>query len=317
LPRGYCDYYGYCGDPPMKPDQLRSRLNGVIGFPITPFKRDDLSLDVDGLRMNLRAMLKHPFAAIVAPSGTGELYSLSTDEHRAIVQTAVEEAGRVPVIAGVGINTAIAREWVKTAAAAGAAGILVFPPYYPGADDEGLVAYYRSIADASALGVMIYSRDWFNPSPAMVEKLAASIPNLIAWKDGQADLRRYQMIRQRLGDRLHWIGGAGDDMVPGYYAIGIRTYTSSISNVAPRLSLKLHELASAGASPELTRLMNALVIPLYALRARRKGYEVSAMKAMMDELSLVGGPSRPPLVDVTSADLESLRALLPAWREWV
>src|SRR3954454_15578172 len=136
----------------MKPDQLRSRLTGVIGFPVTTFKRDDLSLDLDGLRKNLRAMLKHPFAAIVAPSGTGELYSLSTDEHRAIVQTAVEEAGGcVPVIAGGGINTPIAREWVKGAAAAGAAGILVFPPYYPGADDEGLLAYYRSIADASPL----------------------------------------------------------------------------------------------------------------------------------------------------------------------
>src|SRR3954451_2075047 len=118
----------------MKPADLRNQLRGVIGFPVTPFARSDLSLDLDGLRKNLRAMLKHPFAAIVAPSGTGELYSLSTDEHRAIVQTAVEKAGgRVPVIAGVGINTPIAREWLKGAAAAGAAGILVFPPYYPGA----------------------------------------------------------------------------------------------------------------------------------------------------------------------------------------
>ena len=295
-----------------------ARLRGVIGFPVTPFKRDDLSLDLDGLRKNLRVMLAHPLAAIVAPSGTGELYSLTSDEHRAVVDVTLEEAqGGLPVIAAVGVSTAIARECVRSAAAAGASGILVFPPYYPGADEEGLVAYYRSIADASSLGVMIYSRDWFNPSPALVEKLATTIPNLIAWKDGQADLRRYQMIQRRLGDRLHWIGGAGDDMVPGYYSIGIRTYTSSIANVAPRLSLRLHELASAGQSDELTKLMNELVVPLYALRAKRKGYEVSVMKAMMDELSLVGGPVRPPLVDVAGPELESLRAVLPAWRAWV
>ena len=85
-----------------------------------------------------------------------------------------------------------------------------------------------------------------------------------------------------VSDRLHWIGGAGDDCVPGHYSIGIRTFTSSIANVAPRLSLRLHELASAAHSAELTRLMDELVIPLYALRARHKGYEVSAMKAMMD-----------------------------------
>src|SRR5260221_11588737 len=133
--------------------------------------------------------------------------------------------------------------------------------------------------------MLIYSRDWFNPAPAVVERLA-QIPNLIGWKDGQADLRRYQMIRQHVGDRLHWIGGAGDDMVPGYYSIGIRTYTSSIANVAPKLSLRLHELASAGHSAELSRLMDELVIPLYALRARRKGYEVSAMKTSMGMMGL-------------------------------
>src|SRR5258705_7141600 len=102
------------------------------------------------------------------------------------------------------------------------------------------------------------------------------------------------MIRQHVGDRLHWIGGAGDDMVPGYYSIGIRTYTSSIANVAPKLSLRLHELASAGPSAELSKLMNELAVPLYALRARRKGYEVSAMKAMMDLIGLAGAPAAPP-----------------------
>ena len=40
-------------------------------------------------------------------------------------------------------------------------------------------------------------------------------------------------------------------------------------------------------------------MPLYALRARRKGYEVSVMKAMMALLGLAGGPVRPPLVEVT------------------
>ncbi|HEX4646786.1 MAG TPA: dihydrodipicolinate synthase family protein, partial [Verrucomicrobiae bacterium] len=145
----------------------------------------------------------------------------------------------------------------------------------------------------------------------------AQIPNLIAWKDGQADVRRYQMIRQRVGGRLHWIGGAGDDMVPGYYSIGIRTYTSSIANVAPKLSLRLHELASAGHSIELSKLMDELVIPLYALRARRKGYEVSAMKAMMDMIGLAGGPVRPPLVDLRAEEHKTLEAMMERWQPWL
>jgi 5-dehydro-4-deoxyglucarate dehydratase len=300
----------------VQPNELRQRLNGVISFPVTPFKAD-LSLDLDGLRSNLRALLRHPVCAVVAAAGTGELYSLSVAEHRAVVQTTIEEVnGRVPVLAATGFNPPIAAELARQAASAGVQGILAFPPYYPSPDDEGLIAYYRGIGETTSLGLLIYSRDSFHPTAALVEQLAR-IPNLIGWKDGQGDMRRYQMIRQRVGDRLHWIGGAGDDLVPGYYSLGIRTYTSSISNVAPRLSLRLHELASAGNSKELTALMAELVIPLYAFRARRKGYEVSAMKAMMDLIGLAGGKVRPPLVDVRPDDLELLRAMLPRWRPWL
>jgi 5-dehydro-4-deoxyglucarate dehydratase len=223
----------------------------------------------------------------------------------------------VPVLAGVGVNAPVGREMASQAAEIGAAGLLIFPPWYPNADDEGMIAYYRSIADASPLGVLIYNRDWFNPGPAIVERIAQNVPKLIGWKDAQGDIRRYQMIRQRVGDRLHWIGGSGDDMVPAYYSMGIRTYTSSIANVAPRLSIRLHELASAGHSEELTRLMSELVIPLYEMRARRKGYEVSTMKAMMDMIGMAGGSVRPPLVDLRPGEVEELRGSLERWRKWI
>lgn len=300
----------------MQPSELRQRLRGVIAFPVTPF-RGDLSLDLDGLKTNLASLLRHPVCAVVAAAGTGELYSLSPREHRDVVRSIVEAVnGRLPVIAATGFNPPIAAELASQAAAEGAQGILAFPPYYPNPDDEGLVAYYRGIAEATGLGMLIYSRDWFNPGPALVEQLAR-IPNLVAWKDGQGDMRRYQMIRQRLGERLHWIGGAGDDLVPAYYSLGIRTYTSSIANVAPALSLRLHELAAAGKAKELAALMEELVIPLYALRARRKGYEVAVMKAMMDLVGLAGGRVRPPLVDIRPEDLEQLRTQLPRWRGFI
>jgi 5-dehydro-4-deoxyglucarate dehydratase len=300
----------------MRPNELRDRLQGVIGFPVTPFK-PDLSLNLEGLRTNVRALTQHPLCAIVAPAGTGELYSLAPREHLSVVKTVVEEVrGRVPVLAGTGFNPPLAAELAQQAAAAGASGILAFPPYYPGPDDDGIFAYYNGLADATSLGMLIYTRDWFNPAPVFVERLAR-IPNLIGWKDGQADIRRFQMIRERVGERLLWIGGAGDDMVPAYYSIGIRTYTSSIANIAPRLSLRLHELASAGHSEELSRLMNELVVPLYLLRARRKGYEVSVMKAMMDIIGLVGGPVRPPLVDLRADEMSDLRRMVKAWEKWL
>ena len=300
----------------MEPTELRSKLSGVIAFPITPFK-NDLSLDVEGLQENLAKLLAHPICAVVAAGGTGEMYSLTPAEHLEIIQTTVAATqGRVPVIAGVGFNQQLATETARAAADSGADGILALPPYYPNADDEGMLAYYRAIGDATPLGLFIYSRDWANFTPAMVEHLT-SIPNLIAWKDGHGDIRRYQAIINRVGDRLHWIGGAGDDMVPAYYSIGIRTYTSSIATVAPRLSLKLHELAADGCYDELTSLMNDCVIPLYAVRARRRGYEVSTMKALMDMAGLNGGQVRPPLVDVTAEEREELRVIIKNWKPFL
>ena len=300
----------------MEPSVLRAKLSGVIAFPITPFK-NDLSLDVEGLQENLAKLLAHPICAVVAAGGTGEMYSLTPAEHLEIIQTTVAATqGRVPVIAGVGFNQQLATETARAAADSGADGILALPPYYPNADDEGMLAYYRAIGDATPLGLFIYSRDWANFTPAMVEHLT-SIPNLIAWKDGHGDIRRYQAIINRVGDRLHWIGGAGDDMVPAYYSIGIRTYTSSIATVAPRLSLKLHELAADGCYDELTSLMNDCVIPLYAVRARRRGYEVSTMKALMDMAGLNGGQVRPPLVDVTAEEREELRVIIKNWKPFL
>src|SRR4029079_14435524 len=110
----------------MSPARLRDALTGVIGFPVTPF-RNDLSLDLDALRQNVRAMLEHPLAAIVAAGGTGELYSLTPSEHLEVVQLIVEEArGKLPVIAGTGFNTALGIELARQGAAAGASGILAF-----------------------------------------------------------------------------------------------------------------------------------------------------------------------------------------------
>jgi 5-dehydro-4-deoxyglucarate dehydratase len=188
------------------------------------------------------------------------------------------------------------------------------PPYYPQADESGLAEYYAAIGRATPLPLFVYSRDWVNPGPDWVERLAAKVPTLAGWKDGQADVRRYQQIMARVGDRLHWIGGAGDDSVPAYYSIGIRTYTSSIATVAPKLSLELHEAAAAGDAARLMRLMNEYVVPLYALRAKRKGYEVTVMKEMMNLAGLAAGPVRPPLPQMRADELAELKTMMSRWK---
>jgi len=298
----------------MDPVALRNKLAGAVGFPVTPFQ-PDLSLDLDGLRRNVRFMVQHSFCSLVAAGGTGEYYSLTSDEHRQVVEATVQEtAGKMPVIVGVGIHPHLAIEQTKAAETAGAGGLLLLPPYYTNAHDDGLLEYYAAIAGATSLGCMIYSRDWVNLSSAMVERLVNRIPNLVALKDGQGDIRQLQRIMNRLGDRLAWIGGAGDDMVPGYYALGIRCYTSSISNIAPRLSLQLHDRAAALDSASLQRLITNYVMPLYNMRARKRGYEVSVMKAAMQILGMPAGPCRAPIPAIRAEEESELRALMERYK---
>jgi 5-dehydro-4-deoxyglucarate dehydratase len=219
------------------------------------------------------------------------------------------------VVAGTGFNLPLGIEIAKRAAKAGADCILALPPYYVGAPEAGLFAYYEAIGKACDLPLMIYSRDWAVFTPEMVMRLADKVPNLVAWKDGQGDTRRLQRIMEHNGDRLAWFGGLGDDCVPGYFAVGVQAYTSSISNLAPKLSLALSEAGLSCNFARLNQLMRRYVNPLYGLRERSRGYEVSAMKAAMEMLGMRAGPVRPPLRECSDADLADLRTLMQVYRE--
>ncbi|HUS06392.1 MAG TPA: dihydrodipicolinate synthase family protein, partial [Bryobacteraceae bacterium] len=223
----------------MNPVEFCKTLKGVFGFPVTPLKKD-LSLDLDALARNVDEMVRHPFCAIVAAGGTGEMYSMTPEEIEQIVRVTVEATnGRMPVVAGTGFNVPIGADIARRVEKAGAQCLLVLPPYYSNSPEQGLFDFYRAIGQASGLPMMVYSRDWAVFSPDMVARLADHVPTLAAWKDGQGDVRKYQRIIQFNGDRLAWFGGLGDDCVPGYFAAGVQAYTSSISNISPKVSLAL------------------------------------------------------------------------------
>jgi 5-dehydro-4-deoxyglucarate dehydratase len=295
--------------------QILSQLKGVFGFPVTPFRKD-LSLDLDALARNVDEMSAFPFCALVATGGTGEVYSLSPDETEQVVATTVRAVkGRMPVMAGTGYNATLGVDIAYRAAKAGADCILALPPYYVAAPEEGLFAYYEAIGRATDLPLTVYSRDWALFTPEMVQRLAVQVPTLKGWKDGQGDVRKYQRIMERNGDRLAWFGGLGDDCVPGYFAIGVQAYTSSISNIAPKLSLALAEAGMKHDFVKLNTLMRRYVNPLYALRERARGYEVAVMKEAMEIFGLPAGPVRPPLMNCRPKDIDDLKQLMQTYRE--
>jgi len=299
----------------VDPVVLKPLLRGVLAFPITPYAEDG-SVDLEGVRANARWLSKSGIHALVAPSGTGELFSLTPNECAAVVAATVEGVdGRMPVIAGVGFGPRAGAELARQAERDGAAAILILPPYYAHPDPEALLGYYAEIAEATSLGVLVYARDGAALAAEQLERLARDVPNLIAFKDGRGDVRVFQRLREhvseRLGaDRLVWLAGAGDDLVAPYFAAGAEGFTSSLACFWPEASVELFRLAEQGDFRELARFHRRAVRPFYDLRQRRRGYEVSVMKAAMTILGHPAGPARPPLAELSDAERAELRAIL-------
>jgi 5-dehydro-4-deoxyglucarate dehydratase len=299
----------------ISPNELKNLLNGAIAFPITPFAPDG-SVDLAAVRTNATWLPTGGVCAVVAPSGTGELFGLSPDECTAVTQATVDAVnGRVPVIASVGFGPRVAADMAQRAEEAGADGILVLPPYYGQPDPQGLIQYYGAVGAATSLGIMPYARDSAAFTPDLVEKLAHEVPNTVAFKDGRGDVRLFQRIREhvneRLGpDRLTWLAGVGDDLVAPYFAVGATGFTSSVACFWPELSRELYDAAHSEDYDRLRLLQAEKIRPIYDLRQRRRGFEVSIMKAAMDILGHPSGPVRPPLGSLDERDRADLAAIL-------
>lgn len=296
----------------LRPEHLR----GALAFPITPYAEDG-SVDLDAVRENAAFLATSRIAAIVAPSGTGEIFALTPEEATAIVKATVDVAGDKPVIAAAGIGPTIGARMAKEAEEAGAAAIMVVPPYYGKPDAEGLIAYYETIAAATSLPIIPYARDAALFSPAQVVTLVERVPQVIAFKDGRADVRLFQQIREyvsaKLGaDRLVWLGGSGDDLVGPYFAAGAEGYTSSLACFWPEASAELYDFVAASDYAGLAEYHARVVAPIYAMRQRKPGYEVSVMKAAVQLLGYTAGPSRAPLANLTADEVAELDALLKA-----
>jgi 5-dehydro-4-deoxyglucarate dehydratase len=299
----------------MQPDAMKPHLRGALAFPITPFTADG-EVDLDGVRANADFLATSRVASIVAPSGTGEFFSMTPNESNAVLQATVEAAaGRKPVIAAAGFGPRVAAEQAAFAESAGAAAVMVVPPYYGKPDPGALLDYYAAVAESTSLGIIPYARDAAEFTPKMVQELAERVPSVIAFKDGRGNVRLFQQIREHVigalgAERMVWLAGTGDDLLGPYVAAGAEGYTSSVACFWPEMSAELHDLASSGDFVGLRAKHDAFVGPLYELRQRRRGYEVSMMKAAMALLGHPASPARSPLANPTDGEIAELKALL-------
>jgi 5-dehydro-4-deoxyglucarate dehydratase len=297
----------------MSPTELAKKIGeGLLSFPVTHFTRD-LQFEEGRYREHISWLLEHKPAGLFAAGGTGEFFSLTLGEFSSVVSAAVRETGgRVPVLAGCGYGTAMAKEFAKAAEDAGADGILVLPPYLVNSEAAGLAAHAEAVCASTRLGVIIYNRDNAIIDDATLARLCDHCPNLIGFKDGVGDIELMTRIYARLGDRLTYVGGlpTAETFALPYLEMGVTTYSSAIFNFLPNFAMEFYAAVRRRDREQVYRQLREFVLPYIAIRNRRKGYAVSIVKAGMTAIGRTAGPVRSPLVDLNEQELSDLKKLI-------
>ncbi|PZX18878.1 4-hydroxy-tetrahydrodipicolinate synthase [Palleronia aestuarii] len=230
---------------------------------VTPFK--DGRLDLDTLKALVDWHVAEGTHGLVPVGTTGESPTLSHEEHEEVVATVVKAAaGRIPVVAGAGSNnTAEGIGLVRHAQEVGADAALVVTPYYNKPTQEGLIAHFTAIHEASQIPIIIYNipgRSVVDMTPATMARLA-ELPRIVGVKDSTGDVVRVSEQRALCGPDFVQFSGE-DASALGFNAHGGHGCISVTANVAPRLCAEFQTATLEGDWTRALELQDRL-LPLH------------------------------------------------------
>lgn len=229
-------------------DGMAHTWRGVFPAATTHF-HEDQSLDLDATARHLETLFDSGIAGVVMLGSLGEAVTLSFEEKRQVMLTAMRvSGGRWPVLSGVAeLSTAAAVAWVKELDALGADGAMVMPAMAYRADAREAVAHYRTVAGATGLPLIAYN----NPiayhvdlTPEVLKELAEE-PNYVAVKESSGDVRRFTDLVNALGDRYALFAGV-DDLALECCLLGAVGWIAGIGLAYPKENAKLWDLMTAG-----------------------------------------------------------------------
>ena len=236
-------------------------FTGSLCALVTPMRADG-AVDEDAFAAFVEWQIAQGTQGLVPVGTTGESPTLSHDEHRRVVELAIEvSAGRVPVIAGAGSNsTAEAVELTRHAKAAGADAALVVTPYYNKPTQEGLFLHYMAIAEAVDLPVIIYNIPSRSVVEMSVETMArlAQHRNIVGVKDSTANLARPLHTTAACGTSFVQLSGE-DHTALAFLAAGGQGCISVTANVAPALCRAMHAAWAEGRVAEAMAIQQRLL----------------------------------------------------------
>lgn len=224
-------------------------------------------LDLVAIKAGLERLIEGGVGGVVMMGMVGENASLTPEEKILVLQVAVETVkGRVPVISGVAeTNTQSAIAFAKKAQDIGVNGLMVFPALTYRSDDRETIEFYRAVARAVNIEILLYN----NPrgygvdlTPDVLDVLKDE-KNITAIKEETYDTTRVTDLFIRFGDRYNVVCGV-DDLILESAALGCVAWVSGMANAVPRESVDLLNLAVEG-KWEQARELYRILTPLFHL----------------------------------------------------
>ena len=286
------------------------KLEGIIAYPITPFKAENQEVDFDALTITLNALLEHQCDAIAPLGSAGESAYLSWQEWQQVAEKSIEVVNhRVPVILGISeLTTTMAIQKAKKAEELGADVIMVMPISYWKLTDQEIYDYYQQIAAATKLPMMVYNNpatSGVDMSPELIAKMFQEIENICMVKDSTGDIQRMHKFHELTQGKLPFYNGCNPLALEAFCA-GASGWCTVAPNLLGKLPNQLYQAAKNGEA--LAQSLFYKQLPL--LRFIVQGGLPKTIKAGLNELGFSVGDPRKPLQKANPSEVNQLKSLM-------
>jgi 4-hydroxy-tetrahydrodipicolinate synthase len=236
-----------------------SDLHGVFPYLVSPIDAQGRIL-TDVLGRLASDLIEAGVHGLTPLGSTGEFAYLSREQRETVVRATIEVAcKRVPVVAGVAsTSTADAVMQAKSYQSLGADGILaILEAYFP-LKDAQIESYFRAIADAVDIPVVLYTNPQFQRSDLTLDVIArlSAHPRIRYIKDASTNTGRLLSIMNRCPDMKVFSASAHIPMA--VMLLGGVGWMAGPACIVPRQSVRLYELCRAGQWPEAMKLQREL-----------------------------------------------------------
>lgn len=279
---------------------------------ITPMNEDG-SVNYDEFAKIVDYQIENGTDAIVVCGTTGESSTLTEKEHLDCIKWCVDYVNhRCTVIAGTGSNsTASAIELSQEACSYGVDGLLVVTPYYNKTSQQGLIAHYTAIHDATDKPIIVYnvpSRTGLNIRPETLKEIA-KLPRINGVKEASGDLDQVAKVNELCGDTINiWSGN--DDQIIDVLERGGKGVISVLSNVCPQ---ETHDIVAKYLAGDVEEAKEIMAKHLKLAKNLFCDVNPIPVKEAMNMLGYKAGHCRLPLVDLSE---ENHNLLLDTLKEY-